>query len=64
MSDSTLRELLYSKYNVTIQGVDCIEMAHVQLVINTVREYDSRKCPHDKNLNEYCEPCGRIHNEN
>jgi len=41
--DDRLRELLKHKYNVVIDGVDCIEMDCIQLVINTVRqEHDKR----------------------
>ena len=40
--DKELRELLKEKYNVVINDVDCIEMCHIQLVINTVRDFDKR----------------------
>lgn len=39
MSDLKLIQLLKDKYNVPINGVDGIQMCHMQLVINTVREY-------------------------
>lgn len=41
MSDEDLRDLLRERYNVVIDGVDCIEMAHIQLVINAVRRHGS-----------------------
>ena len=64
MSDIILRKLLADKYQVEIDGMDCIESSLLQCVINTVREYDSKKCSHGKSLHDYCQPCGRIHNEN
>ena len=42
MSDLKLINLLKEKYNVQFNGVDSIELCHMQLVINTVREYDLR----------------------
>jgi hypothetical protein len=41
MSDDNLRALIKSKYNENIDGVDCVSMHHIQLVINTVREFDN-----------------------
>ena len=35
-----LIQLIHDKYNVPINGVDGVQMCHMQLVINTVREYD------------------------
>ena len=40
MTDTELREILKHKYNTPIDGVDCIQMCHMQLVINTLRECD------------------------
>lgn len=42
-NDTELLELLKSKYNVPLDGVDSIQMCHMQLVINTVRQHDDAK---------------------
>lgn len=62
-SDIKLIQLLKDKYNVPLNDIDCIQMCHMQLVINTVREFDKNTgtCEHGKGLTDYCLECGRIH---
>ena len=43
MSDEKLRKLIFDKYNVNYDGIDCIEMACIQPVINTIRQHDDAK---------------------
>jgi len=43
MGDEQLRQLLKDKYNTPINGEDCITFHHMQLVINTVRQYDKKQ---------------------
>lgn len=43
--DCVLRKQLEDSYNTPINGVNCITLSHLQLVINAVRRFDERYYP-------------------
>ena len=43
--DPILRQQLKDHYNTPIDGIDCVTFHHMQLVINSVREFDKKFHP-------------------
>lgn len=51
-NDSILRKQLLDYYNTPVDGVDCITAPHLQLVINSIRDFDKKHIPSKMDIYE------------